>query len=521
MRYLIALLWLIIFTKKLFFWVYLWQLKEYHIGRFIDHFRTYKGKKLIFNYLLPVKILALSGMIFAARRGFTELKFDLVYFTAIIFFAEALFALKSFWQKTFKKPVLTQKIAVILSTGFSLAILLIFFLFLLEFKLTKFTASLLLLDILIPIGFSFLVLAFQPLAVILRNRLIKRAKMRRAYFKNLLVVGITGSYGKTSTKEFLYTILSEKFNGSTGSPQRVLKTKEHQNSEVGISECILDELTSEHQIFIVEMGAYNRGGIKLLCDIAKPKIGILTGINEQHMATFGSQENIIKAKYELIESLPQDGVAFFNGKNKYCRELYEKTLRRGSGQAYLYGENANLGMENFEGAKAVAKELGMTDDEIERASQKIDNKFPGIKIKDGVNGLKIIDATFSANPDSVITHLEYLKTLSGKKVIVMPCLIELGKASKDVHRRIGQKIAEVCDLAIITTKDRFKEIQEGAFVEVNPQQERGLTSTKSADVIFLEDPKKIFEKIKSATQIGDIVLLESRVPGQLINLLEK
>ena len=90
-----------------------------------------------------------------------------------------------------------------------------------------------------------------------------------------------------------------------------MKTKEHQNSEVGISQCILNDLEPKHQIFICEMGAYNRGGIKLLASIAKPKIGILTGINEQHLATFGSLENIIKTKYEVIESLPSDGLAIF------------------------------------------------------------------------------------------------------------------------------------------------------------------------------------------------------------------
>ncbi len=505
MRYLIALLWLVIFTKKLSFWVYLWQLKEYHIGRFIDHFQTYKGKKLIFNYLLLVKILLLLGIIFTARRGLKEFKFDLVYFTAFVFLVESLYIFRAFLRKTLKKPVLTQKIAVILSTGFSFEILLVFTLFLLDFRLTKFTAALLLVDILAPVGFSLLVLSFQPLAVFLRSRILKRARLKRAKFANLITVGITGSYGKTSTKEFLAAILSEKFT--------VLKTKEHQNSEVGISECIINELRSDHQIFICEMGAYNCGGIKLLCGIAKPKIGILTGINEQHMATFGSQENIIKTKYELIESLPQDGVAFFNEKNKYCRELYQKTNIK----KYLYGENAGLGLENFEGAKAVAKELGMTDEEIESASGKIENKLPGIKIKEGINGLKIIDATYSANPDGVIANLDYLtlRFPQGKRIIVMPCLIELGKSSADVHRRIGRKIAEVCDLAIITTKDHLKEIREGAEVGL-PSVEVRLQS-----ILFLEDPKEIFEKIKSTTSIGDVVLLESRVPSQLINLLIK
>ena len=110
----------------------------------------------------------------------------------------------------------------------------------------------------------------------------------------------------------------------------------------------------------------------------------------------------------------------------------------------------------------MARELGMTEEEISKGVNKIENKFGGIKIKKGINGINIIDATYSANPDGVIAHLEYLKNFSGKKIIVMPCLIELGKASKEVHRRIGKKIAEVCDLAIITTKDRFKEIKEGS-----------------------------------------------------------
>jgi len=492
MTFLISFLWLIIFTKKLFFWVYLWQLKEYHIGRFVDHFRTTKGKRLILNPLLLIKILVLFGIFASARLGLAEIKFSLVYFVALLFLIEVFFALRNFWQKSLKKPVLTRKTAVILSSGVSFAILLLFFLFLLEFKPTRFVFSLLALDILAPIIFSVLVLAFQPLAVILRNRIIKEAKKKRVAFKNLLVIGITGSYGKTSTKEFLATILAEKY--------KVLKTKEHQNSEVGISQCILNDLREEHEVFVAEMGAYNRGGIKLLCGIAKPKIGILTGINEQHMATFGSQENIIKTKFELVESLPEDGTAFFNGKNKYCLELYQRAKIR----KLLYGQEAGLGLENLEGAKAVARELGVSEEEIFRACKKIENKFGGINLKKGIINLNIIDATYSANPTGVIAHLEYLKTLPGKKVIVMPCLIELGKASKEVHKRIGQKIAEVCDLAIITTKDRFKEIKEAV-----------------PNALFIEKPEDILKKIKDFCREGDVVLLESRIPSKVIGSLVK
>lgn len=494
MTFLISFFWLIVFTKKLFFWTYLWQLKEYHIGRFLDHFRTHKGKRLIFNYLLLVKILALLGIIALAELGLAEIKLSLVYFVVLVFFVEAVFAFRHFWQKTLKRPVLTQKTTVILSTGISFGLLILFSLFIIKLNPVRFVFSLLFLDILVPIVFSGLVLAFQPLAIILRNRVIKQAKKKRVQFGDLLVIGITGSYGKTSTKEYLATILSEKY--------KVLKTKEHQNSEIGVSQCILDELTSEHEIFICEMGAYNRGGIKLLCDINKPKIGVLTGINEQHMATFGSQENIIKAKYELIESLTENGMAFFNGNNKYCVELYNKTQIKKK----LYGEGATLPQEeNLAGAKAVAEYLGMSGEEIARAFQKIK---PWPEVKQGINGINIVDATYSANPDGVIAHLEYLKKRPGKKVIIMPCLIELGKASKEVHKRIGRKIGEVCDLAIITTKDRFKEIKDGSA-----------SSPREAEVLFIENPKEIVEKIKTFCQPGDVVLLESRVPIQLIKQL--
>ena len=465
MEIIIIILWFLIFTKLLLFWLWFWQLKEYHLGRFLAHFEAQKVRKII------------SG----------------------------------FWRP--KYPKFTKKIVAIFFTCFVAEIYLLFYF------------SLFWTIILTIFFFPFFALSFQIPTIIWRSIIISKAKAKRAKFKDLLVIGITGSYGKTSTKEFLATILSKKF--------KVLKTKEHQNSEVGISQCILNDLKPEgeedksssslfaaaqgHEVFIVEMGAYNRGGIKLLCDIAGPKIGILTGINEQHMATFGSQENIIKTKYELIENLPSDGTAFFNAKNKYCRELYNKTGIK----KFLYGETAKIfGEENLLAAIAVAKELGMPDLEIAKAVEKIENKLPGIQQKKGISGLIIFDATYSANPDGVIGHLEYLKTFPGKKIIIMPCLIELGKASREVHKRIGQKIAEVCDLAIITTKDRFKEIKEGAvIIEVKPQPVRGLTSTKQPEIIFLENPEEIFEKIKSFCQKGDIVLLESRVSSELIKQL--
>ncbi len=455
MKLTITILWFLIFFKTLFFWVWLWQLKEYHFGRLRAHFETQRARKIISSF---------------------------------------------HWIKL---PKLTKKTIVILFFGILLEWLIIFYIFPLENVI--FYLLLLILLILSPVISSLLVLFFQVPTFVLRKRILKKAKQKIERCKNLLVIGITGSYGKTLTKEFLAEILSKKF--------KVLKTKKHINAEIGIAQTILNELTQEYEIFIAEIGAYQRGKIKEVCQMLKPNIGILTGINEQHLSTFGSQENIIKAKFELIESLPQNGLAIFNGNNKYCQQLFQETkvsknLVSSSDYKFdLAGKKLfPWDIENLSLAATAAEYLGVSREEIENTLA--DFKSP-IEIKKGINNITLIDSTYSANPKSVLAHLDYLKGRTGKKVMVMPCLIELGSVSKEVHQRIGEKIGEICDLAIITTKDRFRELREGA-------QKAGMTSD---NILLLEKPKEIFEKLKDFNTPGDIVLLESRVPQSLVKML--
>ncbi len=453
MTIIISILWFLIFNKLLFFWLWLWQLKEYHLGRFKAHFETQKLKKIV----------------------------------------------SCLWRPKFPKP--TKK-----------ALAIIFYGLLLEASiLIRFPLWLAIISMPLVIALSFLF--FESIAHILKNKILEKAKQKREQFKNLLVIGITGSYGKTSTKEFLATILADKFHPvkscEAGAKQfnrvKVLKTKKHINAEIGIAQTILKELKPEHEIFIAEIGAYKRGKIREVCQILQPKIGILTGINEQHMSTFGSQENIIKAKYELIESLPPDGLAVFNGNNKYCRDLYQKTA---VAKKLIQAPADGFMAENVLMAQSTAEALGMNPEEIARASEKI--KSP-IQIKKGINGLNIIDSTYSANPDGVIAHLEYLKTLPGRKIIVMPCLIELGQAARQIHQRIGESIAQICDLAIITTQDYFEEIKKAAIANGMPEE----------NILFLKKSNQILEKIQTSTNSGDVVLLESRMSPKLINLLWK
>ncbi|MFH1656300.1 MAG: UDP-N-acetylmuramoyl-tripeptide--D-alanyl-D-alanine ligase [Candidatus Nealsonbacteria bacterium] len=548
MFYILSLFWLTRTTKITLFYFYLWQLKEYQVKRFIDHFRTDKGKQLLFGKFILVKIIIFIPFIFLLySKTYLGREFFLSAISGALLFLyifEILVFLKNIFQKNLKKPVLTKKTGFLILFGLIIEFVIIAILITLVKDVFVFFFWLLLFDILFPLIVSSIVLLIQPFSVLYRNKMIiDKAKIKRKEFKNLKVIGITGSFGKTSTKEILYTILSSKF--------KTLKTSEHQNSEVGISQCILNELKLKHEIFIVEMGTYGRGGIKLLSDIAKPEIGILTGINQQHMSLFGSQDIIVKTKYELIESLPKNGLAVFNGDNKYCIGLYKSTniakkLLYSSKKAELKdtskpdiwtenikmekeyisfkvqtkdGQSADfkvniLGIQNVPnilGAILVAKELDMNLNEISKACLEITQDFGAMKLIKGKDDPFVLSAVYSTNPDGVIADLDYLKIWQGKKAIIMPSLIELGESSKDVHFKIGQQIGEACDLAIITTSERFEELKKGAI-------ESGM---KKDNILFLEKPDDIIEHINNFSSPGDVILLEGRVPKEISDFLKK
>ncbi len=558
---LLSVLWFIWIAKYLLFWLYLWQLKEYHIGRFIDHFNTNKGKKLLLDIGQFFKFIFLIVFVFDNNGLFYYLLPVLI----LVYLGEFFIVFRSILNKTIKKPVETLK-------SLFLTIILFFAVVLYSIWTLNYVGAfqiilLISFDILVPIIVSIVVLFFQPFFVIIRGNILKKAdkKIKKIrdfenYPNKLKVIAITGSYGKTSTKEFLATILSEKF--------KVLSTSEHQNSEIGIANCILQDLKPDCQIFIAEVGAYNKGKVKEVCSILNPQIGIVTGVNEQHLALFGSLKNLLLAEGggELAESLykrsskDSQGVLFVNGDNKHCLNLYKRTgklqrkiyslsskvinsniwaedieigkdfisfvavmkkttFTKGSGEAremafFKINVLGKQNVQNLLGAILVAKELGMTFDEISEACKNISQKFSGMVLKQEKHGINIIDSSYSSNPDGVLADLDYLKVFEGKKVIIMPCLIELGKKSVEIHEKIGNKIGEVCDLAIITSKDRFEDLKRGAI-------EAGM---KERNILCIPDggqakAKDIYSMIMLFCKAGDTVLLEGRVSTELIKLL--
>ena len=541
--FILIFLWFLRTVKYALFYLYLWQLKDYYIPRFLSHFETDQGKKLIFSRLLWAKIAIAAAygflLAFEDYYGGKPVLTGLVILIFLVYLAETIFTLKNVLKRELRRPKITAKSAVLLIVS----LLLILGVFTEGmYHLDRYFAYVfvfLLFDIFTPVIISIIVLVFEPAIYFYKKVfIIGQAGKIRSGMKQLTVIGITGSYGKTSTKEFLAQILSQKFS--------TLKTDAHQNNELGVSRTIINDLKESHRIFVVEMGAYGKGAIKFLAGVVKPEIGIITGIGNQHLSLFGSQENIVAAKYELIESLPRNGLAVFNGDNKFCQELSAKTnipkkiykKESGSGGADIWAENIKIersklsfeaclkngeriplslsilggqNIGNILAAVIVARELGMTAEEIKKGAEGITEEMGGMKIlRQAGSDPYFIDSTYSANLDGVMADLEYLKTWPGKKAVIMPCLIELGKDARGAHQKIGKKIGEVCDLAIITATECFGEIKTEAM-------KAGL---KEDSIFQTADPGEISAKLDLFASPGSVVLLEGRIPQPVLSKIK-
>ena len=352
------------------------------------------------------------------------------------------------------------------------------------------------------------------------------------------VIGITGSYGKTSTKYILHQILSQKFN--------TLMTPDSYNTPMGICKVIRGDLTAEHEIFIVEMGAYKRGDIRELCNLASPHIGILTAVGPQHLERFKSIENIAKTKYELIESLPPGGLAVFNCDNAICAGLADKREQDGNpvrryatepfpvasavARAELTATNiehtdaglvftihTSVGMEteiqtqllgrhnvsNILAATAVAIECGMTLEEIRTAIANVEPVPHRLQLTASEGNVTIIDDSFNSNPVGAKAALEVLTEIQGgKKVLVTPGMVELGEREYEENKRLGEHAADVCDLVILVGPKRTTPILDGLKAVQYPSQR----------IIVALNLEEVKQHLATQVQAGDVVLFENDLP---------
>lgn len=347
--------------------------------------------------------------------------------------------------------------------------------------------------------------------------------------EDLKVIGITGSFGKTSTKFVIGTILSEKFN--------VLNTPESYNTPMGLSKVINNDLRPDHQVFVAEMGAKVIGEIREVAELAQPHIGVITSIGPVHIETFKNIDNIMKTKYELIEELPTDGVAVFNYDNEYIKKLADKTFK----EKILYGlENIEgldiyaddivvselgstftlkdkegnsircttklLGKHNIYNILAgasVAKSLGLSFEEISRGISKIEPIPHRLNIINSGNGIIIIDDAFNSNPIGAKAALDVLGQFKeGKKIIVTPGMIELGEMEEVANREFGVNIGKVCDYVILVGEKRTVPIYEGLME----------TNYNKSNIFIVNNLDEASVQIGKLARPKDVVLFENDLP---------
>ncbi|HVF54019.1 MAG TPA: UDP-N-acetylmuramoyl-tripeptide--D-alanyl-D-alanine ligase [Actinomycetota bacterium] len=371
----------------------------------------------------------------------------------------------------------------------------------------------------------------SPLQAVINGR-YRSAALRTLRTVAPTVVGVTGSFGKTSTK---FAIA-----GLAGAPDEVLATPGSFNTPLGVCRTVNELLGSDHKVFVVEMGAYHEGEIAELCRFVQPTIGVLTAIGPAHLERFGSIEAIVRAKSELIESLPPAGTAVLNVDDERVRKVADglsgvgivrygldrdsapditaeevvvgpkgttmliKDIRSGSSlraTAPLLGRHAaGHVLAGVSVALTLGRDLGDLAGPIAGLSP-VEHR---LQLIEGAGGVTVIDDAFNSNPEGARAALEVLEAMPGeKKILVTPGIVELGEIQDEANEAFGRAAADVADVVIVVAP-----LNRDALC-------RGLDSSgRAVRVITVDSLQEATAQMKGVLSAGDVVLFENDLPDQ-------
>lgn len=522
---------IVIFMSYKFLHTY--QLNNYHIGRLFNWYKNTNGT--YFKRLSLISLLSLAGLL-VTNILFDGYVFGIFTFLGLVFYFVISAVFVKYESKIPKKKplVLTARmkrqyaVIALFTLGGTFELFMLNYEFMniggvihsLRFVFIAIT------PLLVPLFVFISALITAPFENLNNRRYIKRAGKTLAMRDDLIKIGITGSYAKTTVKTILATILSKKY--------KVLATPASYNTPLGITRCI-GKIKPEHEVFIAEMGARNIGNIKEICDMVEPTYGIITGISNQHLESFITISNIIRTKCELSESVFKNkGLTVLNGDTSFFDELKSKakgdviissTTKK---DCDVYADNVTvtsegsrfdlvidgktlacstkmLGKHNISNivvCVALAHKLGVDDEKIVEAISELNPPKHRLDLITTPNGMKILDDTFNANTEGAKAALELLSMFEGRKVIVTPGLVELGSEERSTNKLFGKQIAKVCDLAVLIGQRRSEPIKEGLL-------EGGLKEENILVFNSLSDAKSEF---KSFLNSKDVVLLENDLP---------
>lgn len=381
----------------------------------------------------------------------------------------------------------------------------------------------------------------RPVEGMINQHYINDAKKKLRSVPDLTVIGVTGSYGKTSVKYYLDTLLKEHFE--------VLITPESYNTPMGVVKTIRSSLKPSHQIFICEMGARHVGDIKEICDIVHPEHGIITSVGPQHLETFFNMDNIVNTKFELADALPEVGLLFLNGDNEYirnhsgkyknkifyttgewakAREL-ESQIEEGEVSQYYQtgdvklsrtgteftvtapdGEKETFQMRllgehnviNVAGAVAVANTLGIPLKQLKVPVRRIQPVAHRMQLLERGN-YTIIDDAFNSNPVGSRAAVETLKQFEGVRILITPGMVELGEKEEEYNYKFGTYAADCCDYILLVGEKHTAPIHKGVL-------ESGFSQERCRVFEKLEDALSFAYSIKAEGH--KFILLENDLP---------
>ncbi|MBR1539701.1 MAG: UDP-N-acetylmuramoyl-tripeptide--D-alanyl-D-alanine ligase [Clostridia bacterium] len=393
--------------------------------------------------------------------------------------------------------------------------------------------SMIVLNILAMISYVFVyivALITSPIEKSINNGFCKKASNKLNENSGLKVIGVTGSFGKTSTKHVINTILSQKYN--------CLMTPASYNTTMGVVRTINEQLKPIHNTFICEMGAKYRGDIKEICDIVHPDFAVITAVGPQHLDTFKTVENVAKTKFELVDSLDsENGLAFVNWEDENIRkvEISKEYVKYGLHEdSDYYAENieidekgssfdvvmpgdrkiniktkllGKLNVLNIVGGVAVADKLGLSEEQIKMGVKFIKPVEHRLELRPNPNGSVIIDDSYNSNERGAGMALEVLGSFKNRKrVLITPGIVELGDRSYEINKKLGFEATKHSDFIILVGEKQAGPMLDGVKEAKYPENQ--IMVAKNLD----EALKKMYELMDANT----VVLLENDLPDNYL-----
>lgn len=499
--------------------LHMYQQNRYELNRYLQWF-TASLRTTIFAIVRALVI----GLVLSLIITWFELPGQIL--TLVLIYLFAYFSIRAERNKPYIKPLkITARVKRQIALMSLLTLILVYFM-VVHYSLSPLPLIAMMYETSI-VHLLLIVMAVitEPLERLIKEFYIGLAKGILAKRPDLIKIGITGSYGKTSSKNILDEILSEEFY--------VLATPASFNTPMGITITIRQHLKNLHQIFIVEMGADRVGDINYLTKFVKPQYGIVTSIGPQHLNTFKTINNIIKEKMKMIENLPPNGVGVINLDNEYIRAYKIQNKCRiitvgiesedvdfraiditytpegtefsiQSSDRLVRFKTRLLGKHNVSNilvAIAVGRALDLSWEQLQKAVANVNYIEHRLQLKK-INGLTFIDNAFNSNPEGSRMSLEVLKMMPGKRFIITPGMIDLGVKQKMYNSEFGRSMKGCADVVILVGKTQTKPIYDGL-------KESGFDMDR---VFVFSTVKEGFDYVHKHASAKDTILLENDLP---------